>query len=228
MALVGGEPRACLGEISLAHNGVLFLDEFSEFAGPVLDLLRQPLDTGQIVVARANHNDTYLVRFHLVAAMNPCWYGYLGDPSRACGSARSCGRKYAARVSSPMIDWFDLIIEVLEVTPATLFSRAASETTVGIARRVEAARASAALPPQQAANFANARLQPGQLAEMMICDDEATLLLQIAIEQSRLSANSSHKVQRVARFTAELEAEATTSRATIAEAVAYQVVPFLA
>ena len=161
---------------------MLFLDEFSELARLVLDPLRQPLETGQIVVARANYNVIYPARFQLEAAMNPCRRGYRGVPSRACGNARSCRRKYLARVSSPMIDQFDLIIEVLEVTPATLFSPAASEITVVIARHVEAARASAALPPQRPADCANARLQPGQMAEMMICDDDATLLLQTAIE----------------------------------------------
>ncbi|MGB2240253.1 MAG: magnesium chelatase domain-containing protein [Candidatus Puniceispirillaceae bacterium] len=164
----------------------------------------------------------------LLAAMNPCRCGYLGDPSRACGSAPACGRKYAARVSGPMIDRFDLIIEVPEVTPATLFSPAASETTAVIARRVEAARAYAGLRPQQAADCANARLQPDQLAEVMICDDDATLLLQTAIEQSRLSARAYHKVQRVARSIADLKAEATISRATIAEALAYRAMPLLA
>ena len=115
-----------------------------------------------------------------------------------------------------MIDRFDLIIEVPEVTPATLFATAVSETTTVIARRVEAARAYAALRPQQAADFANARLQPDQLAEVAICYDDATLLLQTAIEQSRLSARAYHKVQRVARAIADLKAGPTISRATIA------------
>ena len=127
-----------------------------------------------------------------------------------------------------MIDRFDLIIEVPEVTPATLFSPVASETTAVIARRVEAARAYAGLRPQQAADCANARLQPDQLAEVMICDDDATVLLQTAIEQSRLSARAYHKVQRVARSIADLKAEATISRATIAEALAYRAMPLLA
>ena len=169
---------------------MLFLDELAEFARPFLDSLRQPMETGQIVVARANHNVTYPARFQLVAAMNPCRCGYLGDPSRACGNAPACGRKYAARVSGPMIDRFDLIIEVPEVTPATLFSPASSETTAVIERRVEAARTYAGLWPQQSADCANARLQPDQLAEVMICDDYATLLLQTVIEQSRLSARA--------------------------------------
>ena len=227
-ALVSGGPRARPGEISLAHNGVLFLDELAEFARLVLDSLRQPLETGQIVVARANHNVTYPAWFQLVTAMNPCRCGYVGDPSRARGSAPSCGRKYAARVSGPMIDRLDLIIEVPEVTPANLFSPAASETTAVIGRRFEAARAYAASRPQQAADCANARLQPDQLAEVLICDDDATLLLQTAIEQSRLSARAYHKVQRVARSIANLKGEATISRATIAEALAYRAMPLLA
>lgn len=146
-ALVGGGPRARPGEISLAHNGVLFLDELAEFARPVLDSLRQPLETGKVVVARANHNVTYPARFQLVAAMNPCRCGYLGDPSRACGSAPACGRRYAARVSGPMIDRFDLIIEVPEVTSDMLFTSKISETSHVIANRVAAARAYAATRP---------------------------------------------------------------------------------
>ena len=127
-----------------------------------------------------------------------------------------------------MIDQFDLIIEVPEVTAANLFSPAVSETTAVIARRVEAARAHAASWPQQAADFANAWLQPDQLAEVMICEDDATLLLQTAIEQSRLSARAYHKVQRVARSIADLKGEPTISCATIAKALAYRVMPLLA
>jgi magnesium chelatase family protein len=108
----GGLIQARPGEMSLALNGVLFLHELVEFARPVLGSLRQSLETGQIVVARADHNVTYPARFQSVAAMNPYRCGYLGDSSRACGSAPTCGRKFAARVSGPMIDRFDLIIEV--------------------------------------------------------------------------------------------------------------------
>ena len=114
------------------------------------------------------------------------------------------------------------------MTPATLFPPAASETTAVIARGVESARAYATSQPQQAADCANARLQPDQLAEVMICDDDATLLLQTAIEQLRLSARAYHKVQRVARSIAHLKGEATISRATISEALAYRAMPLLA
>ena len=111
-ALVGGGVRAKPGEISLAPNGVLFLDELAEFSRPVLDALRQPLETGQVVVARANHHVTYPARFQLVGAMNPCRCGYLGDPARACTSTPQCGRNYSARISGLMLDRFDMIIEV--------------------------------------------------------------------------------------------------------------------
>ena len=122
-ALVGGGMRAKPGEISLAHHGVLFLDELAEFSRVVLDSLRQPLETGKVVVARANNNYTYPAQFQLVAAMNPCRCGYLGDPARACSRAPECGRQYCAKVSSPVMDRFDLIIEVPEVTPDMLMAR---------------------------------------------------------------------------------------------------------
>ena len=163
-----------------------------------------------------------------MAALSPCRYGNLGGPSRACGSAPACGCKYAAWVSGRIIDRFDLIIKVRDVTPATLFALAESETTAVITWRVEAAYAYAALLPQQAADYANARLQPDQLAEVMICDDDATLFLQTAIEHSRLSARAYHKVQRVARSIADLKAEVTISRPKIAEATAYWAMLLLA
>jgi len=227
-ALVGGGPRAWPGEISLAHNGVLFLDELAEFSRPVLDSLRQPLETGQVVVARANHNVTYPARFQLVAAMNPCRCGYLGDPSRACGRAPACGRSYAARISGPMIDRFDLIIEVPEVTPDMLFAPPSSETSAVIATRVAAARAFAANRPHQDSECANARLQPDQLETVMRFDDDAAGLLKTAIAQTRLSARAYHKVQRVARTIADLKSEPIISRATMAEALAYRAMPLLA
>ena len=116
-ALVGGGMRAKPGEISLAHHGVLFLDELAEFSRVVMHAVRQPLETGKVVVARANNNYTYPADFQLIAAMNPCRCGYLGDPARAYSRAPKCGRQYSAKVSGPIMDRFDLIIEVPEVTP---------------------------------------------------------------------------------------------------------------
>lgn len=139
-ALVGGGARAKPGEISLAHNGVLFLDELAEFARPALDALRQPLETGQVVVARANHHVTYPANFQLIAAMNPCRCGYLGDPGRACSRAPHCGRTYSAKISGPMLDRFDLIINVPEVASELLFVTKPSESSAAIAARVEKSR----------------------------------------------------------------------------------------
>jgi magnesium chelatase family protein len=142
--------------------------------------------------------------------------------------APACGRRYAARVSGPMIDRFDLIIEVPEVTADLLLAPTANEPSHVIAQRVEAARAYAATRHNQGANCVNARLQPDQLADIINFDEDAALLLKTAVEQSHLSARAYHKIQRVARTIADLNAEAIISRATIAEALAYRAMPLLA
>jgi magnesium chelatase family protein len=140
VALVGGGLRATPGEISMANHGVLFLDELAEFSRVVLDSLRQPLKTGSVVVARANHHVTYPARFQLVAAMNPCRCGYLGDPARACSWAPVCGQNYQAKISGPMMDRFDLIIEVPEISAGILLKEASVESSQIVAARVAAAR----------------------------------------------------------------------------------------
>ena len=139
-SLVGGGLRAKPGEISSANHGVLFLDELAEFSRVVLDSLRQPLETGSVVVARANHHVTYPARFQLVAAMNPCRCGYLGDPARACSRAPACGQNYQAKISGPMMDRFDLIIEVPAISAGTLLKEASGESSQIVATRVAAAR----------------------------------------------------------------------------------------
>jgi magnesium chelatase family protein len=140
LALVGGGLRAKLSEISLANHGVLFLDELAEFSRVVLDSLRQPLETGPIVVARANYLVTYSARFQLVAVMNLCRCGYLGDPARAFSWAPACGQNYQAKILWPMMDRFDLIIEVLEISASTLLKEASGESSHIVATRVAAAR----------------------------------------------------------------------------------------
>ena len=223
-ALVGGGARARPGEISLAHGGVLFLDELAEFAKPALDALRQPLETGQVVVARANHHVTYPARFQLVAAMNPCRCGYLGDPSRACARAPDCGRSYCARVSGPMLDRFDMIIEVPEVSGQLLLDKTPGEASVAVARRVAAARDFAAISRPQA--------DPGQgdgfddpTAQM---SEDARRLIELAIEKQSLSARGFHRVLRVARTIADLERDPQIGRQHLAEALAYRAMPLLA
>lgn len=227
-ALVGGGARAKPGEISLAHNGVLFLDELAEFSRPVLDALRQPLETGQVVVARANHHVTYPARFQLVAAMNPCRCGYMGDPARACSRAPQCGRNYSARISGPMMDRFDIIIEVPEVSGQLLFSTKPAEASSTIAARIA-----------KAADFAKSHdglmddigeNDPSDMTQDFgkCLSADAAELLRLAVEKRQLSARGFYKVIRVARTIANLGQSKQVGREEVAEALAYRMMPLLA
>jgi magnesium chelatase family protein len=219
-ALVGGGARARPGEISLAHGGVLFLDELAEFAKTVLDALRQPLETGQVVVARANHHVTYPARFQLIAAMNPCRCGYLGDPARACTRAPDCGRTYCARVSGPMLDRFDMVIEVPEVSGQLLLDRTPGEASVVVARRIAAAHDFAAQRAPASEGETDTPLRD--------VSPDATSLLELAIEKKSLSARGFHRVLRVARTIADLQHQTVIERSHLAEALAYRAMPLLA
>src|SRR4051812_13559340 len=140
-ALVGGGLRVRPGEISLAHNGVLFLDELPEFNRAALEALRQPLETGRVSIARANSHVTYPARVQLVAAMNPCRCGWLSEPGRACGRTPRCAQDYQARISGPLLDRIDLHLDVPAVSPADLALPPPAETSAEISHRVAAARA---------------------------------------------------------------------------------------
>ena len=224
-ALVGGGARAKPGEISQSHRGVLFLDELAEFAKPVLDALRQPLETGSIVVARANHHVTYPAEFQLIAAMNPCRCGYLGDPARACPRAPACGRAYCERISGPMLDRFDLIIEVPEVDSRLLLQSAPAEASAVIAARINEAAAFANQLPALSADredHEDRRLSPENLSA------SARQLLELAIEKQALTARGFHRVLRVARTIANLAQSVIVDRPHLAEALAYRTMPLLA
>ncbi len=145
-AIVGGGRSAKPGEISLAHNGVLFMDEFPEFPRAVLETLRQPIETGEVVVARANAHVRYPCRFMLVAAANPCKCGYLSDPARACARVPHCGEDYLGRISGPLMDRFDLRIEVPPVAFTDLDLPASGDSSATVAARVAAARAGPGRP----------------------------------------------------------------------------------
>src|SRR5437588_5790692 len=170
-ALVGGGLRTRPGEISLAHHGVLFLDELPEFNRAALESLRQPLETGRISVARANYHVTFPARVQLVAAMNPCRCGYLSEPGRACGRAPRCALDYQARISGPLLDRIDLHIDVPAVAPADLSLPPPSESSAEVARRVAAARTRqtrryAALPEDR-------RIRTNAEADGMLLDEVA-------------------------------------------------------
>jgi magnesium chelatase family protein len=223
-AIVGGGKGAKPGEISLAHNGVLFLDEFPEFPRAVLETLRQPIETGDVMVARANAHIRYPCRFLLIAAANPCKCGYLSDPNRACGRAPHCGEDYLGRVSGPLLDRFDLRLEVPPVTVDELALPASGDPSAAVAGRVAAARA------VQAARFAgqdgvrvNADLEGTALEDIAMPDAEGKALLDRVAEKFRLSARGYHRVLRVARTIADLEGAERVAAPHVAEAVSYRV-----
>jgi magnesium chelatase family protein len=225
-ALVGGGLRTRPGEISLAHHGVLFLDELPEFNRAALEALRQPLETGRISVARANSHVTYPARVQLVAAMNPCRCGYLSEPGRACGRAPRCAQDYQSRLSGPLLDRIDLYIDVPAVSPADLALPPPAERSADIARRVAAARLRQSR--RYAALSGERRIRTNAEADGALLDEVATpepagrLLLQRAAERLRLSARGYHRVLKVARTLADLDGAADVARRHVAEALSYR------
>ncbi len=222
-AIVGGGKGAKPGQISLAHNGVLFLDEFPEFARTVLETLRQPIETGEVVVARANAHVRYPCRFLLVAAANPCKCGYMTDPARACARAPTCGDDYMGRISGPLMDRFDLRVEVPPVSYTDLDLPASGESSATVAARVQAARA------RQTRRFANAPqarvnadMEGALLEETASPDAEGRALLAKVAERFGLSARGYHRILRVARTIADLDESDQVRRPHIAEAVSFR------
>jgi magnesium chelatase family protein len=224
-ALIGGGLRVKPGEISLAHCGVLFLDELPEFQRPVLESLRQPLETGVAVIARANAHVRYPARVQLVAAMNPCRCGYLGDPSQACNRAPRCGVDYQARLSGPLLDRIDLHVEVPAVSAADLSLPPPKEGSAAVAARVARARAiqRARYEAEGAGGIqVNAEADGTLLEKVAAPDAPGRTLLGEATDAMRLSARGYHRVLRVARTLADLEEQPQVRRLHIAEAVSYR------
>jgi magnesium chelatase family protein len=226
-ALVGGGLRAKPGEVSLAHHGVLFLDELPEFQPQALDALRQPLETGEVSIARANHRVTYPARFMLVAAMNPCRCGRANDPGFACrrGPNTRCAAEYQTRISGPLLDRIDLHIEVPAVTAADLILPPPAEGSKEIAARVARARAIQA-KRYAALNLAgvdtNAAAPASALEDVARPDNAGLTLLRDAADAMHLSARGYHRVLRVARTLADLDGSDTISRVHLAEALSYR------
>ncbi len=227
-ALTGGGMRARPGEISLAHNGVLFLDEMPEFDPRVLDSLRQPLENGEVAVSRANYRVTYPARFMLIAAMNPCRCGQAFEPGFACKRGRidRCTADYQARISGPLMDRIDLRIEVPAVSAADLILPPPAEGSAEVAARVARARdiqrvryEEAGLPKVRT----NAEAPAAILQDIVQLDGAGEALLRDAAERMRLSARGYHRVLRVARTLADLGGEAHVGRLHLSEALSYRV-----
>jgi magnesium chelatase family protein len=226
-ALVGGGLRAKPGEVSLAHHGVLFLDEFPEFQAHVLDALRQPMETGEVSISRANHRVTYPSRFMLVAAMNPCRCGRASEPGFYCGRGPNtrCTADYQARISGPLTDRVDLNIEVPAVAASDLLLPPPAEGSREVAGRVAVARERQAARYQRlglAGVRTNAQAQGPVLEEIAKPDAAGLKLLREAAEAMRFSARGYHRVLRVARTLADLDGAEAVSRHHLAEALSYR------
>ncbi|MEJ2000637.1 MAG: YifB family Mg chelatase-like AAA ATPase [Maritimibacter sp.] len=221
-AIIGGGRGAKPGEVSLAHNGVLFLDELPEFPRPVLDTLRQPVESGEVMVARANAHVHYPCRFMLVAAANPCKCGHLVDAARACSRAPTCGEDYLGRISGPLIDRFDLRLDVPPVAFTDLDLPEAGESSAEVAARVARARDLQAERFAGSAARVNADAEGALLEEIATPDREGRELLIKAAERFGLSARGYHRVLRVARTIADLEAAESVRQPHIAEALSYR------
>lgn len=227
-AMVGGGRKAMPGEISLAHRGVLFMDEFPEFPRAVLESMRQPLETGTVSIARAQAHVTYPADFQLVAAMNPCRCGYLDDAGRACNKAPRCAVDYQAKISGPLLDRIDIHVEVPAVDTLSMLSDTGGESSAVVAERVSQARklqalryAARAMPVQ-----VNAGVSGDALADIAPLEADAKSLLEEATRQLQLSMRGYTRVLRVARTIADLAESETIAKPHIAEAVTYRQLSF--
>jgi magnesium chelatase family protein len=224
-ALVGGGHRALPGEMVLAHNGVLFLDELPEFQPRALEALRQPMESGEAVIARANHHVTYPARFQLVAAMNPCKCGMSGEAGHVCRRGPRCSTDYQARISGPLLDRIDIQIELTAVRASDLTLPPPSEGSAEVAARVAAARA---IQRQRFAALelkglrTNAQLDGTLLEQLARPDANGLALLSQAADALNLSARGYHRVLRLARTLADLDGNESVSRINIAEAISYR------
>ncbi|CCQ75647.1 YifB family Mg chelatase-like AAA ATPase [Magnetospira sp. QH-2] len=221
-ALVGGGHKARPGEVSLAHLGVLFLDELPEFQRPALEALRQPLETGRATVSRVNHQATYPARVQLIAAMNPCRCGHLDDPAQACTRAPHCADEYQNRLSGPLLDRIDLHVQVPAVSPQDLMLPPPAESSVDVADRVARVRGHQIKRYENHKVRSNAEADGKLLEAVATPDREGQALLVQATEKLRLSARGYHRVLRVARTIADMDHSPDVRRPHVAEALAFR------
>ncbi len=219
VALVGGGSTPRPGEITLAHGGVLFLDELPEFERRVLEVLREPLESGHITISRAARQAEFPAAFQLVAAMNPCPCGYLGDASGRCHCSPERIERYRGRISGPLLDRIDMHLNVAPVERGVLLAPpAAAETTAEIRERVASARQQAVVR----GHTSNAALTPGDMDAHCLLEDSASTILEQSLERLNLSARAYHRILRVARSIADLAASETITQQHVAEAIGYR------
>ena len=220
----GAIPRP--GEISLAHNGVLFLDELPEFHSDVLEVLRQPMEDGEVTVSRVAGTLTFPARFMLVCAMNPCKCGWHGHPSGRCKCSEHEVRRYHSRISGPLLDRRDIIVEVPALEYEELKRKKPSESSAEIKKRVNAAREIQRLRFKGDGAMSNSRLSPGELREHCVLDAEGEALMHAAFDTMGLSARSYDRILRVARTIADLEGSNRIESSHLAEAIQYRTYDF--
>lgn len=223
-ALVGGGLRAAPGEISLAHRGVLFLDELPEFSRQTIEAMRQPIESGKVLIARANAHVSYPARFQLIAAMNPCKCGYLDDPAQCCSKAPRCAVDYQSKISGPIFDRIDLHADVPALSAKDLTAPKSGESSATVRARVIAAR------EMQAARFAamnqnftcNAEMDGEILTQSCVLDRASENLLKQSVDQWKLSARGYHRILRVARSIADLAQSETIGKNHVSEALSFR------
>ena len=215
----GSDPKP--GEISLAHNGVLFLDELPEFDRKVLEMLREPLENGLIHISRASRQATYPARFQLVAAMNPCPCGYLGHPAKPCRCTPESIARYRGKISGPLLDRIDLIIEVPALSATELTQATPGEPSAAVRERVLATRER----QQRRQGKSNALLNVTELDELAAIEPEAKAALSAVLEKLSLSARSYHRILRIARTLADLAGSDTVNQRHVMQAVSFRRTP---
>ncbi len=221
-AMIGGGPKAKPGEVTLAHGGILFLDELAEFPRQVLDSLRQPLEAKKVTVSRVQAHITYPANFQLVAAMNPCRCGYLDDASRACNKAPKCAVDYQSKLSGPLLDRIDIHVEVPAIRPSDVYKSNVSENTQTIAKRVQNARKIQSERYKGKGCALNAMADGEVLLHVAQPDNKGKEILEKAIDQMGLSMRGHNRILRVARTIADMQAEESVSYNHIVEALSYR------